>query len=148
MLFHLNHQGLNSSYDYLSELCYNVTETCLSAENEILLNILSHSFFRRNRSVSKHGGLTVYVRSGFKAKVRENLWQYVDMMCETLVLEVGTQTQDNFFEVIVHKLPPSKVCSFMGDFNIGLMQTNDKTCQSSCDLMNSFIYVLNMFARE
>ena len=53
MRFHLNHQGLNSSYDCLSEFCYNVhnidifdlTETCLSAENEGLLNIESYILF-------------------------------------------------------------------------------------------------------
>jgi len=52
-----------------------------------------------------------------------------EMICETLVLEVGAKTQDKFFVVIVHRPPSASIhkfleliendyvglCSFMGD---------------------------------
>ena len=79
-----------------------------------------------------------YVRSGLEARVREDLAVFVEMMCETLVLEAGTQTHDKFFMVIVYKPPSmpnqkflelietqlekipvmSGLCSFIGDFNL------------------------------
>ena len=58
-IFHLNHQGLNSSFNFLSEICelsifqvIGLTITWLNNHNSALLDIPGYTFYRRS-SISK-----------------------------------------------------------------------------------------------
>lgn len=145
-IFHLNCQGLNSTLDYLSELCMlsdfhilALTETWLMNNNSGLLDILNYNMYVKNRTHHQHGGLALYIRTDLNVKVRDDLSVNKEMVFECFVTEVD-KNGDPFFIAVCYRPPSASVdcflelleqqmdlltrknmpCFVCGDFNIDL----------------------------
>ena len=115
-IFHLNCQGLKSSFNFLSEICelsifqaIDLTETWLNEHNSALLDITGYTLYRRNRQFRQHGGIGAYIRSDIKVLVRSDLVLYHEML----------------FEPLIHQLRIKQkmyMLSYYIDYHLGLYQ--------------------------
>lgn len=145
-VYNMNCQGINTSYEFLAELCLKtephilaLTETWLKDYNSTLLEIEGYNMYVQNRVLHQRGGLAVYVKSGFSAQIRSDLAVNYEMKFESMVLDVSN-ANNKFMVVVIYrppsgnveefielldeflgKLPSSKIpCFICGDFNIDL----------------------------
>lgn len=163
-ILHLNCRGLNSSLHYISELCSDpkfevvaLTETWLRNDNSSLLDINGYEFINRNRETRQHGGLAVYIKSGFAVKTRQDICIYREMIFESMVLEIS-RNGSKFLVLILYKPPSASEIEFLelleqqlemlnvsgcpsfiaGDFNIDMMVLSNRATTSLLNLMSSF----------
>ena len=94
-IFHLNCQGLNSSYSFIEDLAnisvfqvIALTETWLNVHNSELLGLEGYNFYTKNRQLCQHLGLAVYIRSDIEVTIRSDLTIYREMVFESLVLHL------------------------------------------------------------
>ena len=149
-IFHLNCQGIGSSYQFLNELCLQstphvlaLTETWLKNHSSSLLEIGNYKLYIKNREMHQHGGLAIYVRNDFEVKVRDDIRVNREMVFESMVLELQCLNFKCFMIVVyrppsynidefsslleeqLDKLPIStRPCFICGDFNLDLRTVN------------------------
>ena len=149
-IFHLNCQGLSSSFNFLTELCkfseldvLALNETWLRNHTMSLLEIDSYDCVTQNRESRLHGGLALYCRKNITMKIRNDLRVNKEMVFESMVVEL-CKSGKFFFVVVVYRPPSGNVqefndllerqmdklsglnrpCFVCGDFNLDLFSVN------------------------
>ena len=163
-IFLLNCQGLNTTFDFLANLgklnlfhVFALTETWLKDHNSALLDIPGYTLFTRNRELRQHGGLAAYVREDLRVRVRDDLSEYKEMVCETLVLQAKLNNVDTYL-VIVYRPPSGSIqeffenlheqlakvqisnnsCFVLGDFNINMLDMESSVTSQLLNLCMSY----------
>lgn len=151
-IFHINCQGLNSSFDFINDISslsvfqvIGLTETWLNKHNSELLRIPGYSLFTKNRELRQHGGLAAYVRSDIKVTVKSDMSVYKEMVFESFVLQLKidkfqcfvivayrppSSAFDEFVDLLeqqLEKIPVETPCFLMGDLNVDLIDPGQKT---------------------
>jgi hypothetical protein len=135
-IFLLNCQGLNTTFDFLANLgklnlfhVFALTETWLKDHNSALLDIPGYTLFIRNRELRQHGGLAAYVREDVRARVRDDLSEYKEMVFETLVLRGKLNNGDTYL-VIVYRPPSGSIQEFFENFHeqLAKVQISNNPC--------------------
>ena len=121
-IFHLNCQGLNSSFNFLSEICelsifqvIGLTETLLNEHNSALLDIPGYTVYYRNRQFRQHGGIGAYIRSDIEVSVKSDLVLFHKMLFEPLILQLRLKPKD-VYVVVLYRPPSGSIPAFMDIF--------------------------------
>ena len=163
-VFHLNCQGLNSSFNFLIEVCdllvfqvIGLTETWLNDHNSALLNIPGYKFYNRNRQFRQHGGNGAYIRTDIEVLVRNDLVVYQEMVFEPFIFQLWLKPKDAFV-ITLYRPPSGSIPIFMdlldkqleklatsshpfmmlGDFNIDLNQLHASVSMDFLQLFMSY----------
>lgn len=122
-ILHLNIRSLHKNLDNLRELLSTLNkknvsvdvvllcETWLNSCNMSMLELDGYKFFAKNRSTCKGGGIGVYVRNAFEAKVSDKLSIMDEGICESLMIEIYLKKQRMIIGEI-YRVPGSSTTSF------------------------------------
>ena len=164
-----NCQGLETAFDTLlttvneSNLCFDVislTETFLSEISPLSLYSLGgYSFYYKNRTQMRKGGLGIYVRNDISVTVEDTLGVWVEGRFESFVVNVKkydveiliaiiyrtpssnpTETSQHFENLCQNLGSCKKPCVLMGDFNHNLLELGNNMNAEFLTTMLSFSF--------
>ena len=162
-VFHLNIQGLCSSFDELKRIVSDGTpdviglcETFLDSKKDILLDIPGYRMERLNRKQMARGGLMLYIADRLAYNVRNDLSRNEEGIFESLFIEIKSMRK--YLAVgLVYRSPSGSIPSFlkileevldsvqkhpyelilMGDFNLNLLDQNSASTIDFLSMMLS-----------
>lgn len=146
-VFHLNCQGLYSSFSDLESTCrelrpdcIGLCETFITQQTESLLDIPGYTSHFLHRKQMKRGGIAIYIRDTHTVQIRQDLTRNTEGIFESLFLEVWLSPNKKFIVGEIYRSPSGSTSQFMehmaqvlelaqckknelilmGDFNINL----------------------------